>query len=217
MRITVHTFLTLDGVMQGPGGRDEDPRDGFANGGWMVPFADPDFGEIVESWFARIDAVLLGRTTYGLMQPYWSTVTDPDNVVARVLNHGRKYVVSTTMQQADWGNTTILRSLDAVRELKAQDGGELQVHGSAALATALHAAGLVDEYRLVTFPVTVGAGKRLFTGEAPASGYEVLASRTTSAGATYVELRPTSFQGGGAFTVEDGKSRAEQAHARADS
>ncbi len=205
MRITVHTFLTIDGVMQGPGGPQEDTRGGFAHGGWMVPFADDDFGEIVESWFARTEAVLLGRTTYGLMQPYWSAVTDPDNTVARILNHGRKYVVSTTMKSADWGKTTILRSLDDVRELKAQEGGELQIHGSAGLAAALHAEGLIDEYRLVTFPVTVGTGKQLFTAQAPASGYELITSRTTGAGATYLELRPTAFDGGGAFTVEAGR------------
>ena len=205
MRITVHTFLTLDGVMQAPGGAEEDQQGGFSHGGWMVPFVDEDFNEIAASWFQRTDAVLLGRTTYEMMRPYWSSVTDPDNTAARALNHGRKYVVSTTMQSADWGDTTILRSLDDVRELTVQDGGELQVHGSAMLAGALHAAGLIDEYRLVTFPVSVGAGKRLLGDTAPASGYEVLISRTTGAGASYVELRPRAFQGGGAFSVEDGK------------
>jgi dihydrofolate reductase len=210
MRITVHTFLTLDGVMQGPGGPEEDTAGGFAAGGWMVPFADQDFGDIVEGWFAKTGAVLLGATTYGLMQPYWSAVTDPDNVVARVLNDGRKYVVSTTMQHADWGDTTILSSLDEVRELKATDGGELQVHGSALLASALHEAGLVDEYRLVTFPVTVGAGKRLFGSDAPPSNYELITSRTTGGGAMYVELRPTAFQGGSVFTVQDGKEAVSE-------
>ncbi len=210
MRITVHTFLTLDGVMQGPGGPQEDAEGGFAAGGWMVPFADQDFGEIVEGWFAKTDAVLLGRTTYGLMQPYWSAVSDPDNIVAGVLNGGRKYVVSTAMQKAEWGDTTILRSLDDVRELKATDGGELQVHGSAGLASALHEAGLVDEYRLVTFPVTVGAGKRLFASDAPPSSYEMITSRMTGAGAMYVELLPTAFHGGSVFTVQDGKEAVSE-------
>jgi dihydrofolate reductase len=205
MRITVHTFLTLDGVMQAPGGAEEDPQGGFSRGGWMVPFVDQDFNEIAASWFQRTDAVLLGRTTYEMMKPYWSTVTDPENAAARVLNHGRKYVVSTTMQSADWGDTTILRSLDDVRALTVQDGGELQVHGSAMLAGALHAAGLIDEYRLVTFPVSVGAGKRLLGDAAPASAYEVLTSRTTGSGASYVELRPRPLRGGGEFTVQDGK------------
>jgi dihydrofolate reductase len=171
----------------------------------MVPFADQEFGEIVESWFDKTGAVLLGRTTYGLMQPYWSTVTDPDNTVARVLNHGRKYVVSATMQDAGWGDTTIIRSLDGVRELQASDGGELQVHGSAGLASALHSAGMVDEYRLFFFPVTVGTGKRLFTPDAAPTGYELITSRTTGAGAIYAELGRTSFKSGGAFTVDDGR------------
>ena len=205
MRITVHTFMTLDGVMQAPGGAEEDRQGGFSHGGWMVPFVDQDFNEIASSWFDRTDAVLLGRTTYEMMKPYWSSVTDPDDSAARILNEGRKYVVSSTLQTADWGDTRILRSLDDVRDLKARDGGELQVHGSAMLASALHAAGMIDEYRLVTFPVTVGTGKRLLGDTAPPSGYEVVASRTTSAGATYVELRPTAFQGGGEFTVEEGR------------
>ncbi len=112
MRTTVHTFLTLDGVMQAPGGAEEDPQGGFRYGGWIVPFVDQDFNEIATSWFERTDAVLLGRTTYEIMKPYWSSVTDPDNAAARLLNDGRKYVVSTTMQSADGGDTTILRSLE---------------------------------------------------------------------------------------------------------
>jgi dihydrofolate reductase len=148
--------------------------------------------------------VLLGRSTYEVMIPYWSTVTDPENVVARVLNDGPKYVVSTTLDTADSGDTTILRSLDDVRALKASGHGELQVHGSAGLASALHRAGLVDEYRLVVFPVTVGTGKRLFGEDASPSGYELLRARTTTAGATYVELCPAPFHAGG-FTVEDGR------------
>jgi dihydrofolate reductase len=207
MLITCHTFLTLDGVMQGPGGQDEDTTSGFGHGGWMVPFADQDFGEIAESWFARADSVLLGRTTYELMKPYWSTVTDPDNGAGRVLNQGRKYVVSTTLREADWGQTTILRSLDEVEDLKAKEGGELQVHGSARLATALHQAGMIDEYRLVIFPVTVGAGKRLFPDSAAPNGFEVLTSRTTQSGGTYLELRPGGFHAGG-FVVENGREAA---------
>jgi dihydrofolate reductase len=205
MRITIHTFLTLDGVMQGPGGPEEDRDDGFANGGWLVPHFDQDVATVVDGWFARTGAVLLGRTTYEMMQPYWSTVTDPDNRGAAVLNQGPKYVVSSTLERADWGDTTILRSLDDVRALKERDGGELQVHGSAGLGASLHAAGLIDEYRLLTFPVTVGHGKRLFGTEAPASGYDVVASRTTAGGATYAELRPVTFAGSGTFTVDDGK------------
>lgn len=181
MKLVVHTFLTLDGVMQGPGGADEDRSDGFSRGGWLIPFADADMGEIVASWFARTEAILPGRNTYQTMRAYWSQVTDPASTVAATLNHGRKYLASTTVTTADWGDTTVLTGdvIAAVTKLK-DDGsaGELQVHGSAALAQSLHAAGLIDEYRLLTFPVTIGAGKRLFTPDAPPFGYTLLSSRS---------------------------------------
>ena len=131
MRITVHTFLTLDGVMQAPGGAEEDPQGGFSRGGWMVPFVDQDFNEIAASWF-RADR--RGAARPHDLRDDEAVLVDghrSDNAAARVLNHGRKYVVSTTLRRADWGDTTILRSLDDVRALKVQDGGELQVHGSA--------------------------------------------------------------------------------------
>ena len=204
MRLTVNTFLTIDGVMQGPGGASEDPSGGFTRGGWIVPYADQDMGEIVESWFARAEAILLGRNTFTMMREYWTQVTDPDNAVAAGLNGLPKYVVSSTLSEPDWGDTTVL-SGDVIREvtkLKDQPGEELQVHGSAALAGTLHAAGLVDEYRLLTFPVAVGAGKRLFTEDAPPLGFRLLDSRTTSSGAVYAALAPTSFEVGTAEVVE---------------
>ena len=207
MKLTVHTFLTLDGVMQGPGGAGEDRSGGFGRGGWLVPLSDADMGEIVESWFARAEAILLGRNTYETMRAYWSQVTDPGNGAAAKLNHGRKYVASNTMTDADWGDTTVLSGdvIARVADLKKQGGeGELQVHGSALLAQSLHTAGLIDEYRLLVFPVTVGEGKRLFTGTAPAMGYTLLESRPTSTGAQYQALAPKAFQAGG-LTVQDGK------------
>jgi dihydrofolate reductase len=109
VKLVTHTFLTLDGVMQGPGGAWEDPSGGFGRGGWLVPFSDADMGVIVESWFARTEAILLGRNTFETMRAYWSQVTDPANGAAAKLNHGRKYVVSNTLTRADWGDTTVLR------------------------------------------------------------------------------------------------------------
>jgi dihydrofolate reductase len=205
MRLTLHTFVTLDGVMQGPGRTDEDTSGGFEHGGWLVPYADEEFGGIVDSWFRRVDAFLLGRTTYELFHEYWPQVTDPGDIVAEKLRELPKYVVSTTLTSADWQHTTVLDGVDAVRELKRQPGGELQVHGSRGLAGALHAAGLVDEYRLMVFPVVLGQGKRLFTDGMPASGFTVTESRTTSGGITYLALTPEPFPGGGSFDVVDGK------------
>ncbi len=206
MKLTVHTFLTLDGVMQGPGGAEEDPSGGFTRGGWLVPYADEDMGSIVDSWFSRAEAILLGRTTFTVMRDFWSQITDPEDGVAGALNGLPKYLVSGTVTEPGWSPTTVLSGdpVAAVRELKEQPGGELQVHGSARLASTLHAAGLVDEYRLLVFPVTVGSGKRLFTQDAPASGFTVVESRTTSTGAVYSALAPAPFRSGG-ITVEDGK------------
>lgn len=209
MRLTVNTFLTIDGVMQGPGGVQEDTSGGFDRGGWLVPFSDPDMGEIVGGWFGQADAILLGRNTFQMMKTYWSQVTDPDNIVSAKLNGQPKYVVSATLADPDWGNTTVL-SGDIVKEvsqLKDQPGGELQVHGSAMLARSLHEAGLVDEFRLLVFPVYVGKGKRLFSEGAASSGFTLVDSRTTSTGAVYSALTPAPFHAG-SVQVVDGKESA---------
>lgn len=205
MRLSVNVFLTADGVMQGPGGVEEDPSGGFDRGGWLVSYVDEDFGSIVEGWFNRADAILLGRSTYAMMHPYWSQVSDPDNLVATKLNGLPKYVVSTTLTDPAWSNTTVISTdvVEAITRLKDSGDGELQVHGSCGLAKTLQEAGLVDEYRLIVFPVLVGAGKRLFSEHAPASGLTVVESSVTSRGATYTACVPEPFQVGG-FAVEDG-------------
>jgi dihydrofolate reductase len=140
------------------------------------------------------------------MRGYWTQVTDPDNPVGVALNGLPKYLVSSTVTEPEWGDTTVVTGdpIAQVRRLKEQPGRELQVHGSWQLARALHAAGLVDEYRLLTFPVTVGAGKRLFAEDAPATGFRVIESRTTSAGLSYATLAPTEFRAG-TVAVEAGK------------
>ena len=208
MKLTLHTFLTVDGVMQGPGGPDEDRTGGFDRGGWLVPYADGDMNEIVTGWFQNTGALLLGRTTYDLFRGFWPQVTDPADPVAAALNARPKYVASSTVRDPDWGPVTVLQgdTLAAVRRLKEQDGDELQVHGSCLLARTLHEAGLIDEYRLLTFPVAVGGGKRLFADGGPANGFELLDSRVTSTGATYSVLAPTSFRRGD-IEVEDGREK----------
>jgi dihydrofolate reductase len=187
MRLTVTTFQTLDGVMQAPGGPDEDRDGGFEHGGWLVPHVDEEFGAFMDETFRRPAAFLLGRRTYEIFASHWPHVQD-DDPVARQLNALPKYVASRTLQDPlDWSGARVLGGgeelVARVRELKAADAdGELQVHGSAGLLQTLLAEELVDELRLLTFPVVLGTGKRLFgQGVAPA-GLRLAESRTTSAG-----------------------------------
>jgi dihydrofolate reductase len=216
MKLIVHTFLSLDGVMQGPGGREEDTSGGFELGGWLVPLVDDDFGRIVNGWFAEADAILLGRTTYQLFQPYWEKVTDPDDAVAAALNALPKYVVSSTISNPTWNNTSVLPGnfLEAIDDLKSGPGRELQVHGSHQLARALHDAGLVDEYRFIVFPVVLGQGKRLFEPGAAPSAFTLARSKTTASGAVYLVLEPTAFGAGelevGEFEVQDGREQVKE-------
>jgi dihydrofolate reductase len=215
MKLTVHTFVSLDGVMQGPGGRDEDTSGGFEFGGWVVPLFDEDMGRIVNGWFAEADAILLGRTTYQMFQPYWEQVTDPDDAVARALNSLPKYVVSSTLTEATWNNTTILPAnfLEAVDDLKSGPGRELQVHGSHELVRALHDAGLVDEYRLIIFPVVLGQGKRLFEPGVTPSAFTLAGSKATWSGAVHLTLLPAAFGSAdmevGEFEVQGGREQVK--------
>lgn len=207
MKLTVHAFTTSDGVMQGPGGPDEDRTDGFDLGGWMAPYVDDDMGRIVDGWFGRADEFLLGRSTYDMMAAYWSQITDPDNLVGRLLNGRPKHVVSRTLDRAGWQHSTVIADdvESAIRGLRARDGGELQVHGSWQLVQHLQQHDLVDEYRVLAFPLVLGRGKRLFDGGARATALELVESRTTGVGATYSVLRPNGRPVLGAFGVEDGQ------------
>ncbi|TDB78463.1 dihydrofolate reductase family protein [Micromonospora sp. KC723] len=213
MELIVHAFISLDGVMQGPAGAEEDSRNTFERGGWLVPHSDAGQLSPVEGWMAKADAILLGRTTFEVMRRYWQQVTDPHNLVATVLNRGRKYVVSNTLSDSDaaWGNTTVLRGdiIEQVRRVKEQPGGELQVHGSWQLARALHDAGLVDTYRLLQVPVFVGEGKRLFADGGIPATYRITESQTLNkgAGALSLVLRQAQFGtiGTGEFVVREGQ------------
>ena len=207
MKLTVNTFVTLDGVMQGPGGPDEDRTGGFDQGGWLMPLADDDFGRIVSGWFENADALLLGRTTYGLFAGFWPNVTDPDDPVAAALNSLPKHVVSTTLADPAWGNTTVIGGdvAAAVTALKQQPGRELQVHGSCGLVHTLHDTGLVDEYRLIVAPVVVGSGKRLFAGGAAPTSFELVASERTASGCLYAVLRRSGNVRVAEATIEGGR------------
>ena len=195
--LTITTFLTLDGVMQAPGGPGEDPSDGFDHEGWLVPHADMDIGTTMAAIFAKADAFLLGRTTYDIFAGHWPRVTDPDDLVARKLNTLPKFVASRTRAGFDWHNTTLVRDVVAeVAAIKDRFAGELQVHGSAGLAQTLIKHDLIDEYRLLTFPVVVGSGKRLFGSGAVPTTLTLVSTSTTSTG-TVVSV----YRRGGALTT----------------
>jgi dihydrofolate reductase len=192
MKLTIQTFLTLDGVMQAPGGPDEDTDRGFPHGGWGFPYGDEDFGASVVNWMSQADGVLLGRKTYDIFASYWPKQTDPADPVATALNTLPKYVASTTLSSPDWQNTTIL-SGDVVAEvakLKERPGRELQVHGSGQLAQALIDADLIDEYLLYYHPVYLGTGKKLFRDGAPARALKLVDSHTTGAGVIIARYQP---------------------------
>lgn len=171
MKLTVQTFLTLDGVMQAPGGPEEDPSDNFAHGGWQAQFPDPAVGQFVTELNGHASAFLLGRKTFGIFRGYWPDQTDPANSIATAINSLPKYVVSNSLSRADatWRgehpDTAHLVTGDvvaAVRALKAEPGDELQIWGSGNLLQTLLQHELVDRFRLMTFPLVLGSGRRLF-------------------------------------------------------
>jgi len=205
MRLTLTTFLSLDGVMQAPGGPAEDPSDGFALGGWLVPHASADMGD--PDWWTQADAFLLGRRTYDIFAGHWPQVTDADDPVAAALNALPKYVASRTPRELDWNGATVLDGdvVEAVRELKARPGRELQVHGSGNLAQTLIANDLVDEYRLLTFPVVLGSGRRLFADGARPATLRLTSTATTSTGALVSTYEPAGGLERGSFGVEHGR------------
>jgi len=193
MQLTVTTFLSVDGVYQGPGGPNEDRSGGFDRGGWLVPHFDEATGQFMNGLFDQVDAFLLGRRTYDIFAASWPNATDPDDPVASRLNTLPKYVASTTLKDPAWANTTVLEGdlVNAVRELKDRDGRELQVHGSGRLVQFLLDNDLVDRLNLLVFPVIVGAGRRLFPDSSIATGLVLDESRTTGSGVTISVYRPT--------------------------
>ncbi len=198
MKLTVTTFVSVDGVMQGPGGPTEDTSDGFERGGWLVPHFDEPTGEFMNSVFERVDAFLLGRRTYDIFAAAWPNATDADDPVATKLNTLPKHVASTTLRAPEWNGTSVIEGdgADVVRALKAQPGGELQVHGSGTLVRYLIENDLVDELNLRVLPVLVGGGRRLFAAQGPALGLRLVESRTTPSGVAiqrYATAGPAEF------------------------
>jgi dihydrofolate reductase len=192
MRLTMTTFLSLDGVMQGPGDAEEDQSDGFDQGGWLVPYADADMGRFVADWFAVASGFLLGRKTYQILAAQWPGMTDKNDPVADKLNSLPKYVVSTTLHNAEWNNSTLIKGnvVSEVAKLKRQPGEELQVHGSGELAQTLMDHDLIDEYRLWFHPVVLGRGKRLFKDGSTPAALRLVDIKTTNSGVVVHTYQP---------------------------
>jgi len=203
-KIVVNTFVTLDGVMQAPGGPEEDPAGGFNWGGWSVNYWDEKMGKVMDEAMAQPFDLLLGRRTYEIFAAHWPFVKNdhPEKSAADKLNGARKYVVSKTLAKADWENSRLIKH-DAMKEiamLKEQNGPEIQVHGSSDLIQSLLRDDLVDEFRVWIFPLTVGGGKRLFGKGTVPAGFKLLDSKTSTTGviiATYARggnIKTGSFE-----------------------
>jgi dihydrofolate reductase len=205
MKLTTTTIVSVDGVMQGLGGPDEDRSGGFERGGWVWPHFDDETATFLNEVYGRADAFLFGRRTYEIFAGYWGAVADPSiNPIAAALNSRPKYVASTKLTDPQWADTTVLSSdlAAAVGELKAKPGGELQVHGSGALIRWLLDNDLVDELNLFIVPVVVGQGTRLFPDTGPDTALELVESRATPSGVTIQVYRPTGRPQYGTATVD---------------
>jgi dihydrofolate reductase len=192
MKLTTITNVSVDGVMQGLGGPDEDRRGGFERGGWALPLFDNEAATFLNQVYQRADAFLFGRRTYEIFAGYWGVMADQANPIAAALNTRPKYVASTTLTDPQWADTTVLSGdvAAALGELKAKPAGELQVHGSGALIRWLLDNHLVDEIILLTYPVVIGQGTRLFPDTGPDIALDLLDSRATPSGVTIQVYRP---------------------------
>jgi dihydrofolate reductase len=194
MKLTTVTNVSVDGVMQGLGGPDEDRSGGFERGGWALPLFGDEAATFLYQVYQRAEAFLFGRRTYEIFAGYWGAMADPgSHPIAAALNTRPKYVASTTLTDPQWANTTVLTGdvAAAVGELKAEPAGELQVHGSGALIRWLLDNQLVDEITLLTYPVIIGQGTRLFPDTGPDAALDLVESRSTPKGLTIQVYRPT--------------------------
>ena len=201
-KLIVNTFLTLDGVMQAPGGPEEDPSGGFAHGGWSVNYWDDQMGQIMGETMGKPFDLVLGRKTYEIFSAHWPHVDDPG---AKPLNEATKYVASRTLRLLDWNNSVLIEGdvAEGVAALKQQEGPELQVHGSANLIQTLLRNKLIDEYHLWTFPVVVGHGKRLFSDGTMPAGLKLIDSKVSTTGVVIATYGPGGEIVTGSFALDE--------------
>ena len=203
-KLVVGTFVTLDGVMQAPGGPDEDRDGGFEHGGWSFSYWDDAMNPLIAAQILETDILLLGRRTYQIFAGHWPRITDPSDPVAAKLNAVPKVVASRTLRTADWQNTTIIRDVVAgVSRLKREGEGQIQVSGSGDLIQTLLEHDLVDEIRLWTFPLVLASGKRLFAGGALPAAFRLLETKVSTTGVVIQRLERAGPVRYGSFALEE--------------
>ena len=201
-KLIVSAFLSLDGVVQAPGGPGEDEEGGFPHGGWTVPYFDEQLGQVMDDLMGKPFDLVLGRKTYDIFAAYWPTASQEEG--AGPLNAATKHVASRGRPTLTWDRSELIEGdvAQGVAALKQQDGPELQVHGSGDLVQTLLRAGLVDEWQLITFPVVLGTGKRLFADGAVPAALRLLSSSTTPTGVVVTRYAPAGELVTGTFGAQ---------------
>ena len=201
-KLIVSAFVTLDGVVQAPGGPGEDDEGGFTHGGWTVPYFDEHLGQVMGELMGKPFDLVLGRKTYDIFASYWPTASEEEG--AKPLNDATKHVASRGEPSLEWDRSFLIEGdvAEGVAALKAQDGPELQVHGSGNLVQTLLRHGLVDEWQLLTFPVVVGAGKRLFGGDALPGALRLVGSSVSGTGVVVTRYEAAGDVVTGSFAPE---------------
>jgi dihydrofolate reductase len=213
-RIVVSTFISLDGIMQAPGGPEEDPASGF-KGGWTFPYFDASLGASMGEIFGRPFDLLLGRKTYDIFAAHWPHVTDPNDPIAGLFNQVTKYVASRSSPKLAWQNSRWLGddTVQSLKKLKSEDGPDLLVQGSSELLQTLWKNGLVDEFSVLTFPVVLGHGKRLFGDGAVPAGLKLIKSQAYPTGVIVANYKPDGAVKTGSFQLAQ-PSEAERERRR---
>ena len=204
-RIVVSTFTSLDGVMQAPGGPQEDPVGGFALGGWTAPHFDAALGASMGEIFGRPFDLLLGRKTYDIFAAHWPYVTDPNDPIAAVFNRVTKYVASRSNRKLSWQNSQLLGEdiVASLKKLKGEHGPDLLVQGSSELVQTLWRHGLVDEFSVLIFPLVLGKGKRLFGDGAIPTALKLVKSQSYPTGVIVANYKPDGEVRTGDFALAE--------------
>ncbi len=203
-KLIILSFITLDGVMQAPGGPEEDPTGGFKYGGWVAGYFDDFLGKVMDKQMSKPFDLLLGRKTYEIFAAHWPYVKTNEDPIAAAMNNAKKYVASKTLKKLDWSNSELIKGDVAkeVKKLKEQDGPEIQVHGSGNLIQTLLKHDLVDELWLKIFPITLGKGKRLFAEGTIPGAFELLESKISPSGVIVASYARAGEVKTGSFALE---------------